>query len=169
MNNCLLVHGAAWKRDVGYLAVGFPNSGKTTTALTAMQSRIAEFCSDENVIINADTLEMTPVDRKSFLTRAQFKLAGLPTPARLWLAELKAKLCPALFESGVYTKLPYERRSFKLEKIIYLSGGTLDLMTDYEFPFFTNPVLLTYATTGWDLAGVVAKYRNIIRRITDAL
>lgn len=184
-HDAILIHGAAWSEgNIGYLACGFPNSGKTTIVIRRMinSSKEVLFCSDENVIIQQIDFKfgpcktmffMFPIKRKSCLTRKQLKnvdiYLSLAQRFRLKLREMLSKILP-LFEPNIYVDLPYERHGFDLAKIIYLSPGadSLALLTDNEFPFFTNPVIQTYAyATGWDLDGVYKKYRELIKRIED--
>jgi hypothetical protein len=163
----VLLHGAAWKKyGVGYLAVGFANSGKTTMILREC-SVGALYCSDENVIVNSDGL-LLPVERPSFVNRwhtRQFDLTlTLRQKIALIMAEIKA-LCP-LFEPNIWVELPWERRKFKLDKIIWLTPGkgtSLLTLTNNEFPFYSNPVLQTYAyATGWNLDELYKKYRDMV-------
>ena len=170
----LLLHGAAWKKDgVGYLAVGFMNSGKTTRVLREMCPpggftipRAEAFCSDENVILDSNGI-LLPVARPSSVNRGQIRYFGLPLGLRAKIgllgAEIRSRLFP-IFEPNIWIDLPYRREAFKLDKLIYLSPGngkSLRLLTDNEFPFYTNPVLQTYAyATGWD-NGNGSKYWQI--------
>uniref|UniRef100_A0A6M3KTU5 Uncharacterized protein n=1 Tax=viral metagenome TaxID=1070528 RepID=A0A6M3KTU5_9ZZZZ len=170
-NNSVLLHGSAWKKKgVGYLAVGFPNSGKTTRVLREMQEG-AEFCSDENVILTKDR-EIIPVIRKTSLSAYLAKQVNydLTLSQRIGfiVARLKHTICP-IFEPNIWVDLPYERHSFKLDKIIFLNHGmgqSLLTLTDNEFPFITNPILQAYSfATGWDLQGVYNKYKKLVEGI----
>lgn len=180
-NGAVLLHGAAWKKGgVGYLAVGFPNSGKTTRILREMARCSAGdgFCSDENVIIDS-SLVMHPVIRRSFVNRWHVNSFHIPLTLfqrlRLRMAEMRSVL--PLFEPNIWIDLPcaysdyykWEAKSFKLDKLIYLTEGqgkSLLTLTNNEFPFYTNPALQSYSyATGWDLDGMFAKYKELIRRI----
>ena len=170
--DCVLLHGAAWKKaGEGFLCVGFPNSGKTTKVLKEVV-RGASFCSDENIVIDKNGM-MFPVARQSSLYRELIKMAGLSLTLNQKIAlvgaELRAKISP-LFEPNIFLDLPYDRHSFKLDKIIYLTEGvkSLALLTDNEFPFYTNPVIQTFAyATGFDLDKVYAKYRGLLKVIQE--
>lgn len=165
-NNAVLLHGSAWKKDgVGHLAVGFANSGKTYRVLKEVREG-AEFCSDENVIVKDGI--MYPIRRQSSVSWYHKVPLTMKQKARLCVATVKAKLFP-IFEPNIFVNLPYDRSFFRLDKLIYLTEGSkssLALLTDNEFPFYTNPVLQTYAyASGWDLDAVYAKYRMLLRRI----
>ena len=173
-NGAVLLHGAAWQADdVGYLAVGFCNSGKTTTILKEMiqWTKCPKFCADENVIVDSNRV-LWPVKRHTSVNRGQIEdyylSIGLRAKNGLFWAEMRHKVLP-IFEPNIWIDLPYEQESFKLDKIIYLTAGngkSLQLLTDNEFPFYTNPVLQSYAyATGWDLEGVYAKYRMLIKEV----
>jgi len=168
----LLLHGSAWKLDgEGYLAVGFPDSGKTTSALFAVERSNAEFCADENVIINM-RMDMIPVYRKTSLSYWLAKQIKYPLSIKQRLQYLvactKHKLCP-LFEPNIWVDLPYARHWFKLDKLIYLNEGkgrSLLLLTDNEFPFYVNPVIQTYAyASGWDIESIYGKYKKLIKEV----
>ncbi len=167
-NDTVLIHGSAWKKNgIGYLAVGFPNSGKTTRVLKEMQEG-AEFCADENVILTKDK-DIIPVIRKTSLSPYLAKEVNynltFSQKIGFVVARLKHTICP-IFEPNIWVDLPYERKSFKLDKIIYLNQGigqSLLTLTDNEFPFITNPVLQTYSfACGFNLQGVYEKYKQLI-------
>lgn len=165
--DALLIHGSAWKKDeIGVLAVGFPNSGKTTSVLTAV-SEGAIFCSDENVIIA--NRRAFPVVRKTALSRWLAQRVNYPLSTqeqiRMILAEIRSMFLP-IFEPMIWVDLPYEREAILIDQILYLTDGknrSLQILTDNEFPFFTNPVIQTYAyATGWNLQGTYDRYRELM-------
>jgi len=171
-NDCLLLHGSAWwgKNNQGYLAVGFPDSGKTTRVLKEVKQG-AKFCSDENIIISK-TLWCYPVERKTSLSYWLAKEVKYPLTLRQKLSyipiRLRHKLCP-LFEPNIWVDLPFTRYDFKLHHLIYLTEGegkSLRLLTDNEFPFYTNPVIQSYCyATGLNLDEIYNKYKNLISEV----
>jgi len=166
-DDCLLIHGAAWEENgEGVLAVGFPNSGKTTIVLEKV-SQGAKFCSDELVIIDR-TLTATPLLANTSLSWHTAKKINYPLTFSQKLdfvfTKLRAKMFP-IFEPNIWVELPYKRKRIKIDKIIYLTEGvnSLAILTDNEYPFYTNPVVQSYAyATGWDLDGVYRKYRRLL-------
>jgi len=168
----VLLHGSVWKKDgKGFLAVGFPNSGKTTSALKAVADG-AIFCADENVIL-ADGIAY-PVARRTSLSPWLADLISYPLTDKqelaFFFAKLRAKLFP-IFEPNIWVDLPYERFAVKIDEIIYLTDGkqkSLRLLTDNEFPWFTNPLIQTYAyAVGLNLDKIYAKYKKLLDNFED--
>ena len=169
----LLLHGSAWfgKNNQGYLAVGFPDSGKTTRVLKEVVNKGAKYCSDENVIVD-NNLWCYPIERKTSLSYWLAKQVNYPLTFRqrieYVIARVKHKLCP-LFEPNIWVDLPYKRYDFKLHNLIYLTEGkgkSLLTLTNNEFPFYTNPVIQSYAyATGMDLDKIYRNYVTLIRKV----
>lgn len=171
-NDAVLLHGAAWIKDnKGYLAVGFAKSGKTTRVLNEVRKEAAFFIADENIIVTKEKM-IIPVKRKTSLSWHLAKQFDYPLTFSNRLdfvfKRLRAKLVP-IFEPNIWVDLPFNRHSFALDTLIFLTEGknkSLALLTDVEFPFFTNPVIQTYAyATGWDLDGIYRKYRGLLDAI----
>jgi hypothetical protein len=170
MNNAVLLHAAAWHKDgEGTLAVGFPNSGKTTAALMAVKHG-AMFCADENVIVK-DGIAY-PVKRSTSMSwwlaeKVSYPLSVKQTVA-FFLSQLRSLVVP-IFEPNIWVDLPYERKPVYLTKITYLTPGenqSLRILTDNEFPFFTHPLIQTYAyATGFNLDGVYQRYKELIDQL----
>jgi len=169
-NDSVLLHGAAWEKyGKGHLAVGFANSGKTTIVLRKLADG-AKYCSDENVVIKNGI--MYPISRKTSLNPWIAKEINYPLTLKqkieFSIAKIKSKICP-IFEPNIWVDLPYERHAIKLDYLHYLTEGkgqSLLTLTNNEFPFYTNPVIQSYAyASGFDLEGIYAKYKRIIRRI----
>jgi hypothetical protein len=169
----VLLHAAAWQEydGNGCIAVGLPNSGKTTTAMTKIKQG-AKFCADENVIVDSKTMVVSPVRRYTSLSPILAEIIQYPLTRsqriKFAMAKARAKLLP-VFEPNIWVDLPYPRHSFQLDNIIYLTKGknqSLLLLTDNEFPFLTNPLIQAYAyASGFDLQGIYDKYKEIINVI----
>jgi len=171
-NDAVLLHGAVWKQGkTGYLAVGFPNSGKTSMVLREV-AKGAKFCADENVIYYSMGIAQA-IKRKTSLNPWIAKEIKYPLTFKqkidFAIAKLKSKLFP-IFEPNIWVDLPYKHHDTPIDKIIFLTPGenkSLRLLTDNEFPFFTNPVLQTYAyASGWNLDEVYNKYRRLLDAVS---
>lgn len=163
----LLVHGAVWKQqNLGCLAVGFPNSGKTSLSLSRVSDG-AVFCSDEQVIIK-DGIAY-PVAGRTSLSPWVANHVHYPLSRKqkidFMFKKARAKVLP-IFEPNIWVDLPYKREPVKIERIIWLTPGkkkSLALLLDNEFPWFTDPVIQTYSyATGLDLDKIYAEYRRLI-------
>lgn len=167
-NRAVLLHGSAWEeKGVGTLAVGFPNSGKTTLVIDKVRDG-AKYCADENVIVK-DGIAF-PVARQTSL--APWNADKLPNGfltnkqrVLFVLAKLRAKVFP-IFEPNIWVDLPYPQYAIKVNKIKFLTEGLnqrLRILTDNEFPWFTNPLIQTYAyATGMNLDILYEEYKGII-------
>lgn len=171
MNDAVLLHGSAWEKNGrGYLAVGMPNCGKTSMLLREVRNG-AMLCADENVIITKAG-EILPVRRRTSLNPWIAKEVNYPLTRKqktaFVLARIKAKLFP-IFEPNIWVDLPIGCPTH-LDEIIYLTPGkqkTLALLTDNEFPFYTNPVIQSYAyAAGFDLDAIYEKYRELLNVIS---
>ncbi len=174
----LLLHAASWfKAPYGYMAVGFANSGKTTSVLQQVKDG-ASFGADENVIvtIKKGMVWSYPVSRHTSLNPYLAKEINYPLTIKQKLqfvgAKLKSKMMP-IFEPNIWVDLPYVRHSFAVQRLIYLTEGkgkSLKLLTDNEFPFYTNPAIQTYCyASGYDLDGVYKKYTKLIKEVEKCL
>lgn len=171
-NDSVLLHGAAWIKDEkGYLAVGFANSGKTVRVLAELKGG-ALFIADENVIVSKEK-RIRPVWRRTSLNWYVARQVDYPLTFRNKLdfifKRIRAKILP-IFEPNIWVDLPYPKHSWTLDRLIFLTEGknkSLALLTDIEFPFYTNPVLQAYSyATGWDLDGAYKRYREILDAIS---
>ena len=117
-----------------------------------------------------------PVLRRTSLNPWIAKEIDYPlTPAQkteFLIAKIKAKLVP-IFEPNIWVWLPYQQYTVSLHEIMYLTKGrnrSLRILTDNEFPWFTNPVIQTYAyATGMDLDGLYKSYTQLIDTLCSTL
>lgn len=175
LNGSLLLHAAAWKKNgIGYMAAGFANSGKSTMVLEEVADG-AEFCADENVILTKNK-QVIPVKRSTSLSPKLAKDISYPLTLAQRLRYIftitRSKLLP-IFEPNIWVDLPYKRYEFFIDKIYLLTKGkgqSLALLTDNEFPFYTNPVIQTYAyASGWQLDEVYKLYRKLLKEAEKCL
>jgi len=169
----VLIHGAAWQKNgKGYLAVGFPNSGKTTRIVKEMADG-AKFCSDENVILYPGGF-ISYVIRASCVDYRLINTYGIKIKKKAQIAlygkRFLSKFIPFI-EPAVWIDLPYRRYNFHLDELIFFNnakGKDLLLLTDNEFPWYTNPVIQAYAyATGFDIRTLYKKYVNLIDNVSS--
>lgn len=178
----ILIHGSCvdWGHKA-HLFVGFPQSGKTYSTYTA-RNKGAKLISEEHTIVDASTATAHPYKK---ITRSCFSADTLHAAemeistkeeVELYLKTIRAKLLPFLYEAVIWKNIEVSGDLAKVDKILY--GSTteevnyreLTILTENEYPFFTEPILQAYAyAKGIDLFAYQYKQRQLIKEFVDAV
>ena len=179
--NRILMHGSCYDNT---LVVGFSNSGKTYQTYKSVAEG-AKLISEEYTILQREALgdfwiarPYSDVMRTCFSAKTM-KVAkismNLREKAWLFVSTIRATLFPFMYEAVIWKTIPVSGQTSEIKKIVYGSTGReikswkeFAILCENEFPFMSSEFLQAYAiATGYDLIGIQAKQRNLIKEFVE--